>query len=56
MGIKGYKWIKKEENNNNSISMSKAAYEQYKKDADDVFNAFFGDIMKKTEFVEKKRG
>lgn len=53
MGINGTKWIKKEENGK-SFSMSKDTYDEYLKEAEKIYEAFFGDIMKKTEFIEKK--
>ena len=53
MGIQGNKWIKKEENGK-SFSMSKDMYGEYVKEAEKIYEAFFGDILKKTEFVEKK--
>lgn len=56
MGIYGTKMIKKEEQKNNSWSMDMKTYEQFQKDADKFFDAFFGDIMKQTESIEKKRG
>lgn len=56
MGITGVKWIKKEkENRTNSWSMDAKTYEQFKKDADKLVDAFFGDVMRMTDFVDKKR-
>ena len=56
MGIYGTKWIKKEDQKNNSWSMDMKTYEQLQKDADKFFDAFFGDIMRKTDFIDKKKG
>ena len=53
MGINGTKWIKKEEKKN-GFSMSKDMYEGYLKEVENIYEAFFGDILKKTEFIEKK--
>lgn len=53
MGIYETK-IKKEEQKNNSWSMKKEDYEMFKKNAEEIYEAFFGDIMRKTEFIEKK--